>query len=544
MNENNFNNIDNNNPENNQQPVNNTYPENNPQTVNAEYTEGTQQTEFNPQTVNNNSAYYSNTQDNPQNITSYSQPQENSQYNNNANPYVNIPQNNIQQPVYQQYNSQFPQYDSNAETQTFTVPQYQEANPQPPKKKSNKGKKIALITCALALTLCVGIGGGFLGSYLAGSGVTVNAPASTSSNPSDTSTGETSQNSDSGITIIQASDTEPEPTTTQEVVEKVKDAVVEITTEITQYDSFYGQYVSSSAGSGVIISEDGYIITNNHVIEDASSVTVRLTNGESYDAKLVGTDSTLDVALLKIEAENLTVATFGDSSKLAVGQTAIAVGNPLGELGGTVTDGIISALDREISIDGQTMNLLQTNAAINPGNSGGGLFDANGNLIGLVVAKSTSTSSGTSLEGLGFAIPVNDIIDILGDLKTSGYVTGRPSLGVSLVDITSADSMFMYRVDREGTYVSELTSGGAAETAGVQVGDCIIKVGDEEVTTSSEVKNVLSNYKAGDTINITVYRDGQEITLSVTLGESVPSNIFGSGSSNSTNRYSENYYYN
>lgn len=534
MNENNFNNTDNNYTDNN-------YPENNQQPINAEYTENNQQTENHTQAVTNNSAYYPNAQDNQQNITSVSQPQQNPQYNN-ANPYVNIPQNNMQQPAYQQYSSQLPQYDSNAETQTFTVPQYSESNPQQPKKKSNQGKKIALITCALALTLCVGIGGGFLGSYLAGNGVAANASASTSSNPSDTSTGETSENSDSGITIIQASDTETEPTTTQEVVEKVKDAVVEITTEITQYDSFYGQYVSSSAGSGVIISEDGYIITNNHVIEDASSVTVRLTNGESYDAKLVGTDSTLDVALLKIEAEDLTVATFGDSSKLAVGQTAIAVGNPLGELGGTVTDGIISALDREISIDGQTMNLLQTNAAINPGNSGGGLFDANGNLIGLVVAKSTSTSSGTSLEGLGFAIPVNNIIDILGDLKTSGYVTGRPSLGISLTDITSSDSMFMYRVDREGTYVSGLTEGGAAEEAGIQIGDCIIKVGDEEVTTSSEVKSVLANYKAGDTINITVYRNGQEVTLSVVLDESIPSNIIGSNN-NSTNRSSENYYY-
>lgn len=520
MNENNMNNGY---PENNQPVTENTQPQ--PPIENVQQTYSDEQ-RYSESAVNGEQ----------QNMTSYSVPQENPQYIDVQSSSAVPKSNGNQMPPYSSpYASpyQMPQYDSTAETQPINVPVYSENNIDNKPAKSKKGKKIALIACALALTLCVGIGGGFLGSYLSGN---MNG-SSVIANTSETSKSSNSENSSSGLTIIQASDTETKPTTTQEVAEKVQDAVVEITTEITQYDSFYGQYVANSAGSGVIISADGYIITNNHVIEDATSVQVRLTNGETYDAKLVGTDETLDVALIKIDAKDLTVATFGDSSKLSVGQTAIAIGNPLGQLGGTVTDGIISALDREIEIDNKTMNLLQTSAAINPGNSGGGLFDSNGNLIGIVVAKSTSTSDGTSLEGLGFAIPVNDIVDILDDLKTSGYVTGRASLGVTLIDISNSDSMFMYRVDRAGTYVSQLTSGGAAEKAGIQVGDCIIKLNDTEVSTSTELKAALSDYKAGDKVNITVYRDGKEQTLEVTLDESVPSNIIGS---NSNNTFSDN----
>lgn len=430
----------------------------------------------------------------------------------------------------QQTNGQYQpqQYSTTAETQPINfVPDNNTVQPMNvvpntdagmPPKKSKKGRKVALIACAIALTLCVGVGGGFLGSYLANNGNGIIAANTSNSNESKSS------KSNSELKIVQASDSEVKPTTVQEVVEKTQNAVVEITTETTQYGSFYGQYVAQGAGSGVIISSDGYIITNNHVIDGASKITVRLKDEKTYEAKLIGKDSTLDVALLKIEADNLTVATFGDSSKLAVGQTAIAIGNPLGKLGGTVTDGIISALDREIEIDGKTMTLLQTNAAINPGNSGGGLFDANGNLIGLVVAKSTSTSSGTSLEGLGFAIPINKIVDVLSDLKTNGYVTGRPSLGVTIVDINDREKQFMYRVNQLGAYISSLTSGGAAEKAGLKVGDCITKIDNKEVSSSSDIKTELSKHKAGDSIKVTVVRDEKTVTVNVTLGESTPDN--------------------
>ncbi len=378
-------------------------------------------------------------------------------------------------------------------------------------KKKSKGKLVACIAAALVLSLGVGVGGGFLGSYFANRN---------SVSTSESSNEESSNDKDGSVLkITQASDTEVAPTTIQDVVSKVKDSVVEITTETTTYDSFYGQYVQQSAGSGVIISEDGYIITNNHVIDGASEIEVRLTNEKTYEAKLIGRDSTLDVALLKIDEKGLTTAIFGNSAKLSVGQTAIVIGNPLGRLGGTVTDGIISALDREIQLDGKTMKLLQTNAAVNPGNSGGGLFDANGNLIGIIVAKSNSSSSGTSVEGLGFAIPVNDILDILEDLKTKGYVSGKAELGISYVDVTDQESMFRYRVDRLGVYVSSVNKNSAAEKAGIKIYDCITKVGDEEISNSTDLRSAISNHKAGDKVKVTVYRDGKTVELDVTLGE-------------------------
>lgn len=400
-------------------------------------------------------------------------------------------------------------------------------------KKSSYGRKVALIAGAIAITLCLGVGGGFLGAYLANHPQTSTVSSTTKTISNNDNSGKKNDN-EPVLQIVQASNTEITPTTTQEVAELVKDSVVEITTETTTYDTFYGQYVSQGAGSGVIISTDGYIITNNHVIEDAQTITVRLTNEKSYPARLIGTDETLDVALLKIEAEDLTAATFGTSANLKVGQTAIAIGNPLGQLGGTVTDGIISALDREIEVDGTTMTLLQTNAAINPGNSGGGLFDANGNLIGLVVAKSSRTSSGTSLEGLGFAIPVDNIINILSDLKTSGYVTGRAYLGVTVIDVSDEQTAFMYRLDRTGVYVASVEAGGAAEAAGIKIYDCITKIGDTEISSKSQLSAALSKLKANDTVKVTVVRDGKEITLDVTLGESVPQTVKQSSSGNNS----------
>lgn len=398
---------------------------------------------------------------------------------------------------------------------------------KPKKKKSGSGKKAALFAAMIALSLCVGLGGGLAGAYLMGQNNNSSVVKSDTSK-SDGSTTESSVSKDGSLVITQASDTETAPTNTTEVVAKVKDSVVEITTESTSYDYFYGQYISQGAGSGVIISKDGYIITNNHVIEDATTVKVRLTNGQTYDAKVIGSDSLVDIALLKIEANDLTTATFGDSAKLSVGQTSIVIGNPLGRLGGTVTDGIISALDREIQIDGKTMNLLQTNAAINPGNSGGGMFDSNGNLIGIVVAKSAYSSSGTSAEGLGYAIPINDVISILDDLKTDGYVKDRAYLGINLQDITSENDMLLYRVDRAGTYVSSVGVGTSAEKAGLKISDCIIKIDDKEITQSSEVSAIIAKHKKGDVVKITVYRDGKEIELEATLDARPDGNNSGS----------------
>lgn len=308
--------------------------------------------------------------------------------------------------------------------------------------------------------------------------------------------------------------------TTQQIAETAGNSVVEIKTEIMQSTGRIGNAVAEGAGSGVIVTTDGYIITNNHVIDGASKITVTLKSGESHEAKVVGTDAQTDVALLKIDAKDLQPAVLGDSSTLTVGEKAVAIGNPLGELGGTVTEGIVSALDREITIDGETMNLLQTSAAINPGNSGGGLFNENGELIGLVVAK----TSGSDVEGLGFAIPINDVKSVVESLTTDGYVKGRPALGVSIADLSSADVAMQYKVNETGIYISEVNAGSAAEKAGLQAGDKVVSIDGEALSDVAFLKKIINNHQVGDTITVQVKRDGKMVDVKVTLEESQANN--------------------
>ena len=309
--------------------------------------------------------------------------------------------------------------------------------------------------------------------------------------------------------------------TTPEIVQKAQDSVVEIVTELVVTGNYMQQYTTSGAGSGVIITEDGYILTNNHVIEDATSITVTLHNGESYPATLLGLDEQLDIALLKIDAKGLTPATIATSSDLLVGQTVVAIGNPLGQLGGTVTQGIISALDRSITIDGQTMTLLQIDAAINPGNSGGGLFNAQGNLIGIVNAKST----GSDIDGIGFAIPIDNVMKVVDDLKTYGYVKGRVAIGISMIDINSEQMAWMYRVNELGVYVYRVTENSPAQQGGLSSGDRIVSINGTEVSSSTEFKAAIQNASVGDTLTIVVMRNGKEVTLSVVAGEYVPEGV-------------------
>lgn len=294
------------------------------------------------------------------------------------------------------------------------------------------------------------------------------------------------------------------------VAQNCAPSVVEIKTEAVSTHSFFSNAISSGAGSGVILSTDGYIVTNHHVIEGANKVTVTTSEGKSYEAKLIGTDQTSDLAVIKIEAENLPAAIQGSSGSLVVGDTAIAIGNPLGELGGTVTNGIISALDREVTIDNETMHLLQTNAAINPGNSGGGLFNAKGELIGIVNAK----SSGEDVEGLGFAIPIDRAKPIIENLMENGYVKDRAALGVSLAASTNPyDSS-------ETVYIASLVKGGAAEQAGLKAGDQILKIDDTEITSVSQVKEIVTSHKAGEQIKVTVLRSHSIKEVNVVLQES------------------------
>lgn len=318
----------------------------------------------------------------------------------------------------------------------------------------------------------------------------------------------------------------------KDIVANTANSVVEITTESATMDSYFQQMVTTGAGSGVIISKDGYIVTNNHVVEGANKITVRTKDGTEYAAKLIGTDAATDLAVIKIEASDLAAAILGTSSSLSVGDEAIAIGNPLGELGGTVTRGIISALDREITIDGQSMTLLQTDTAINKGNSGGGLFNSNGELIGIVNAK----SSGTSVEGLGFAIPIDTAKPVIESLISNGYVSGRPQLGVSMVNITSEQSAFQAGVNELGVYIAKVTNGSAADEAGLQVKDRVISVDGTEVSSSSEIAKIVNSKSVGDTLTLVVERDGKQITITATLKEAQQDQNQNSQNQNGTNR--------
>ena len=369
-----------------------------------------------------------------------------------------------------------------------------------PKKPASKGFVAAMLIVSILCSAALGFGGGYLANNM----------NKTSSGSININKVEASNTSSSGKSTAN---------TTSDIVKKTADSVVEIATEGVKTGSFAQQYVVKGAGSGVIISEDGYIITNHHVIEGANSVTVTLRDGNtSYTAAVIGSDSDNDIALLKVDAKGLTPATFGDSSKLAVGDYVVAIGNPLGELGGTVTDGIISALARDVTIEDQNMTLLQTNAQISPGNSGGGLFNANGELIGIVNAK----DSATEVEGIAFAIPINNVLDIIDDLKSYGYVTGKIDLGMQLTDITSKDTAFYYGVNQTGCYVLSVTRGSNAETAGFTTGDLITKVNGTSVSISADVEKALENSKVGDNVKFTVYRNGTTKDLSLILAEYVP----------------------
>lgn len=297
-----------------------------------------------------------------------------------------------------------------------------------------------------------------------------------------------------------------EETSVTEVVENVADTVVEITTETVKTGSFMQQYVEQGAGSGVIISADGYIVTNDHVVSGADTIRVRTRAGAEYAASLVGTDPKADIAVIKVEAEGLKAAVLGTSEDLKVGQTVIAIGNPLGSLGGTVTEGIVSALDRQITVGSMKMTLLQTSAAINPGNSGGGLFDLYGRLIAVVNAK----SSGTGIEGLGFAIPVDYAKTIAEELMQNGYIAGRPALGVSLAFQTYIQG---------GQYVTlPVVKAIANEEAGFEIGDIILSIDGTVCASSDELVGYLySNHEAGDEVTVKVSRGGDAVSLKVTL---------------------------
>lgn len=301
----------------------------------------------------------------------------------------------------------------------------------------------------------------------------------------------------------------------QEIVAKNENSVVAITTESVSTDSWLGQYVTEGAGSGVIISEDGYIITNNHVIDGASSIKVTLNDGSEIKAELVATDEQTDIAVIKIEKTGLTPANFGESSSLNVGDLAVAIGNPLGQLAGSATEGIISGLEREITLDGRTMKLIQTSASINPGNSGGGLFDQYGNLIGIVVAK----SSGSNVEGLGFAIPSDLAKKISSSLIESGYVEGRAAAGISILDLTDSTKAMQYGVQITGVYIAEI-NGKNAKKSGLEVGDMVYYLDDTKINSGAQLISLIQEHNPGDEVTFTVVRNNELKKCSLVLEDS------------------------
>ena len=431
-----------------------------------------------------------------------------------------------------QYNDPQPQYTApnvppmpDAGAGGVTPPVYpaqpQQAQPPKPKKKKKfNGGRVARSAVALVLAAAMGFAGGFVGAKYGGSGKVVIQQAAPSA-ASDSSTG--SSGADSTITAASSSGSS---LTTEQVADMVSPSVVVITTEQVVYSqwSWYGQsQVESGAGSGVIISSDGYILTCAHVVDGASTITVTI-DDKDYTATLVGEDTTSDVAVIKIDATGLTPATVGDSDSLKVGQSVMAVGNPLGELGGTVTGGMISALNRSVTIQGtsstNTMSLIQMDASVSPGNSGGGLFNMSGELIGIVNAKSSSSDA----EGLGFAIPINDAIKVAQELLENGYVIGRPYLGITYLGVEDAQTAAQLGVNAYGVYVVEVVKGGPAERAGLQSGDRIVSIDGTEIASKDDLGTLMQKHAAGDTLNITIARNGQMQTVSVTLGEKTASN--------------------
>ena len=409
------------------------------------------------------------------------------------------------EPSQSSYNYEMPQ--SSIYDAAETAPQQEPAVKQKPLREPRDPRYVtkgALVVCMVLTMLVSTILGAFIGGFFSGG----------SFSPSGQSSDDNREpRKDSELSHLSLSDATGSEMTVSEIVDKNADAVVEILVSGTSQDYFGQMQVTEGAGSGVIVTADGYIVTNYHVIQGANKVQVTLHDGSTYPAAIIGGVDENDIAVIKINAKGLTVAELGDSSTVEVGDTAVAIGNPLGQLGGTATSGIISALDRTLTIEGRTITLMQTDAAINGGNSGGGLFNSRGELIGIVDAK----SSGVGIEGLAFAIPINSVSDIIDDLIENGKVTTRPVVGITIQDVSEANAE-NYNLEAAGVYIAQVT-GENAKNAGFQQGDRIISIDGKEIKDSQTFIAQVRNHKVGDTVSIVVSRQGQEIEIKTVLEE-------------------------
>ena len=376
------------------------------------------------------------------------------------------------------------------------------AHSKPKEKKEKKYvTKGALIACMILTMILSSLLGAFIsGTYFA----------------KNTSDGRTARQ-DADLSQLDLSDATGSELTVAQIVDKNEDAVVEILMSGTAQNMWGQMQLVQGAGSGVIMTEDGYIATNTHVIQGANKVEVTLHNGESYPARIIGSDPANDIAVIKIEAKGLTTATIGDSSTVDVGDLAVAIGNPLGQLGGTATTGIISALDRTLDVEGTTLTLMQTDAAINGGNSGGGLFNNKGELIGIVESK----ASAVGVEGLAFALPINNVSPIINDfIKNGGNVQAAeatPAVGVVISDVSEENAQY-YGLESAGVFIAQVT-GENAMKAGFQQGDRIVSFNGTKINNSNEFITLVRKCKVGDTVTIVVSRNGQEIEIKTVLEE-------------------------
>lgn len=385
----------------------------------------------------------------------------------------------------------------------YTVPpQYQNGAvpPQPPKKHKRHGRAVVIGLCSVAAACLLFAGGALIGHLVyTGDGNVVSASAETGDTPT--------------VQLNSTPDLDPDNYDTvnglagEEIYKKVSPSIVSVISTMAN---------GTGSGSGVIMSSDGYIITNNHVVEGAQSVTVQLSDGKQYEATIVGTDEQTDLAVIKVEPEEeLTAAEFGNSDELQPGEYAYAIGSPGGvQFANTITGGRISAINRDVTINDRVMTLIQTDASINPGNSGGALINKYGQVVGITSAKLSSSAFGeASIEGMGFAIPINTAKEVVDELIENGYVAGRPSIGITGQNVESADGSIA------GVQVYSIDSRAKAASEGLQVGDVITAVNGTPTPTMDDVNEIKEDMKAGDKITLTVYRlsTGKTLNLTVTL---------------------------
>ena len=372
------------------------------------------------------------------------------------------------------------------------------------KKKNSIWKKSGVKVTALLLACAlVGGGAGFGGAALARS---VGVGGGTAIHQSDRTVQEVTVKKVTGQTLM----------TPAEVYASTVGSVVSINCSAVSTNSFGQRVESASSGSGFVITQDGYIVTNHHVVASASSVKVTMYDGKEYSAAVVGSDSDYDVAVLKVETTGLQPVTLGNSADVNVGDTVLAIGNPLGELTFSMSQGIVSCCDRAINVSGTPFNMIQVDASINPGNSGGPLMNLYGEVVGIVSAKYSSYSN-TAVEGLGFAIPIGDVQAVITDIMENGQITSKPSMGITAGTMTRQMAT-QYQIDKDnGVFVYSVDKGGAGEKAGLRMGDVITKVDSMEITSMEDLTAAKKGHRAGDTVTVIYYRDGQNYSTELTF---------------------------